>query len=86
VGADRTLADWPQITRYFAALAAASPRVRVDTLGPTTQNRPMIMATITSPENMRRLDEIRRAQARLADPRGSRRPTRRGSWPSSRRW
>jgi hypothetical protein len=70
VGADRTLADWPQITRYFAALAAASPRVRVDTLGPTTQNRPMILATITSPENMRRLDAIRRDQARLADPRG----------------
>jgi hypothetical protein len=70
VGADRVLADWPQITGYFARLAAASPRVRVDTLGPTTQNRPMIMATITSPENMRRLDEIRRNQARLADPRG----------------
>ena len=70
VGADRTLADWPQITGYFARLAAASPRVRVDTLGPTTQGRPLVMATITSPENMRRLDEIRRAQARLADPRG----------------
>ncbi len=70
VGADRTLADWAQITRYFAALAAASPRVRVDTLGATTEGRPMVMATITSPENMRRLDEIRRGQARLADPRG----------------
>jgi hypothetical protein len=33
VGADRTLADWPQITGYFARLAAASPMVRVDTLG-----------------------------------------------------
>jgi hypothetical protein len=70
VGADRTLADWGQVTRYFAALAGASPRVRVDTLGPTTQGRPLVMATLTSPANMRRLEEIRRAQARLADPRG----------------
>jgi len=36
VGADRQLADWPQITGYFARLAAASPSVRVDTLGRTT--------------------------------------------------
>ncbi len=70
VGADRTLADWGQITRYFAELAAASPYVRVDTLGATTQGRPFVMATITAPANQRRLAEIRAAQARLADPRG----------------
>ena len=69
VGADRTLADWGQITRYFAALAAASPAVRVDTLGPTTERRPFIVATISTPENIARLDEIRRIQAMLGDPR-----------------
>ena len=69
VGADRTLADWGQITRYFAALAAASPAVRVDTLGPTTEHRPFIVATISTPENIARLDEIRRVQAMLGDPR-----------------
>ncbi len=69
VGADRTLADWSQITGYFSKLAAASPVVRVDTLGRTTNGLPMIVATISSPENMGRLEEIRRAQARLADPR-----------------
>ena len=69
VGADRKLADWSQITGYFARLAAASPAVRVDTLGPTTSGRPLIVATISTPENVRRLDAIRRAQARLADPR-----------------
>ncbi len=70
VGADRTLADWGQITRYFGALAAASPYVRVDTLGATTLGRPFVMATITAPANQRRLAEIRGGQARLADPRG----------------
>ena len=69
VGADRTLADWAQITGYFSKLAAASPLVRVDTLGRTTNGLPMVLATITSPANMGRLDAIRRAQARLADPR-----------------
>jgi Zinc carboxypeptidase len=69
VGADRTLADWEQVTRYFAALAAASPAVRVDTLGPTTERRPFVVATISTPENMARLEEIRRIQALLADPR-----------------
>jgi zinc carboxypeptidase len=69
VGADRTLADWKQITGYFAALAAASPAVTVDTLGPTTANQPLIVATISTPENIARLAAIRAAQARLADPR-----------------
>ena len=48
-------------------------RCEVDTLGATTQGRPFIVATISSPANMRRLEAIRPAQARLADPRGARR-------------
>ncbi|MGZ8377909.1 MAG: M14 family metallopeptidase [Gemmatirosa sp.] len=70
VGADRVLADWGQITRYFASLPGASPMVKVDTLGRTTQGRPLIVATISSPENIRNLATIRQRQARLADPRG----------------
>src|SRR5687768_1140850 len=69
VGADRTLADWGQITGYFAKLAAASPAVKLDTLGPTTDGRPFIVAAISTPANVRRLEEIRANQARLADPR-----------------
>ncbi|MDF1504031.1 M14 metallopeptidase family protein, partial [Roseisolibacter sp. H3M3-2] len=70
VGADRTLADWGQITRYFASLPGATPMVKVDTLGRTTQGRPLVVATISSPENIRNLATIRQRQARLADPRG----------------
>jgi hypothetical protein len=70
VGADRVLADWTQITRYFAGLPGASPMVKVDTLGRTTQGRPLIVATISSPANIRNLAAIRERQARLADPRG----------------
>lgn len=69
VGADRTLADWEQIAGYFGTLAAASSAVKLDTLGPTTGGRPFILATISSPTNIARLDAIRAGQARLADPR-----------------
>ncbi|MES3034431.1 MAG: M14 metallopeptidase family protein [Gemmatimonadota bacterium] len=69
VGADRTLADWPQILRYFAILAQRSPSVKLDTIGMTTQGRPMIVAAISTPENIRRLDAILAVQKRLADPR-----------------
>ncbi len=69
VGADRKLADWPEITAYFARLAASSRSVRVDTLGPSTNGAPFIVATISSPENIARLDAIRAGQALLADPR-----------------
>src|SRR5678815_5325250 len=68
VGADRTLADWKQITAYFARLAA-SPAVHVDTLGATTNGQPFILAAVSSPENIRRLPEILANQALLADPR-----------------
>jgi hypothetical protein len=69
VGADRRLADWPQITTYFARLAAASPAVRLDTLGRTTNGQPFIVAVISAPSNLRRVDAILAAQRRLADPR-----------------
>jgi hypothetical protein len=69
VGADRTLADWGQITGYYAKVATTSRAVKVDTLGPTTEGRPLVVATISTPANLRRLEEIRRNQARLADPR-----------------
>jgi hypothetical protein len=69
VGADRQLADWSQITAYFAKLAGASRAVRLDTLGPSTDGKPFIVATISSPENIARLDAIRANQALLADAR-----------------
>lgn len=70
VGEDRKLADWTQAVAYFRALAAASPRVRVEDVGKTSEGRPFLVVTITSEANMARLEEIRRENLRLADPRG----------------
>jgi hypothetical protein len=69
VGADGQLAQWSQITDYFARLDAASPRVTVERIGTSVLGRPMIMAVITSERNQARLEEIRANQARIADPR-----------------
>ena len=69
VGADRTLADWGQITGYFQRLATASRAVHVDTLGPTTNGQPFIVVAVSTPANIARLPELRANQARLADPR-----------------
>jgi len=69
-GADRQLADWTQIVDYFHRLDAASDRVKVEEVGRTTEDRPFLVAVITSEKNMARLEEIRRANLRLADPRG----------------
>jgi hypothetical protein len=69
-GDDGQLADWSQITEYFRRLAAASPRVRTDDVGRTTEGRPFLVVTLTSPANQSRLEEIRRDNLRLWDPRG----------------
>lgn len=68
-GDDRTIADWSQITRYFARLDAASDRVSVREIGKTTLGRPMIVAFISAPENIRDLAKYQDIQRRLADPR-----------------
>src|SRR4051812_50171277 len=70
IGADKVLADYKQISSYFRALDAASPRVKVETLGKTTLGEPMIMAVISSEENMKHLDRIKEIARRLSDPRG----------------
>jgi len=69
VGADRRLADWGEVTGYLSAVAKASPRVRMDTLGRTTLGRPFVLLTIADPRTLAELDRYREIQARLADPR-----------------
>jgi hypothetical protein len=64
------LADWAQVGAYFRALAKASPRVRAEEVGKTTEGRPFLVVTLTSAANMARLEEIRRDNLKLADPRG----------------
>ena len=58
IGKDRVLADWTQITRYFKSVAGASPRVRIEEMGKSTNGRTIIAAIITSEENQGKLDQL----------------------------
>jgi hypothetical protein len=66
---DKTIADWGQITNYFAKLDAASPKVLVKEIGKSTLGKPMIVAFISSPGNISNLERYRQMNAKLADPR-----------------
>ncbi len=68
-GDDRKLASWNQVLDYFDKLDKASNRVKFEALGKSTMDLPFVMATISAPENLARLDEYKDIQAKLADPR-----------------
>ncbi|HUE76987.1 MAG TPA: hypothetical protein VMM83_03520, partial [Longimicrobiales bacterium] len=59
------------ILRYVEAVAAASPRVRVEAVGHSFEGREVLEVAVSSAANLRRLDDIRAHAARLADPRGA---------------
>ena len=66
---DKTIADWRQITDYFTKLDKASNRVAVKEIGKTTNGNPLIVAFISSPDNIKNLEKYRQISAKLADPR-----------------
>jgi hypothetical protein len=68
-GTERRLVEWDSIVRYWRALDAASPRVTVRELGRTTNGAPFLVAFISSPANLTRLNALGEIQRRLADPR-----------------
>ena len=69
VGTDKKLADMHQIVDYFQQLDAASDRIVLEEVGKTTEGNPFIVAYITSAENHQKLDQYRKNQQLLADPR-----------------
>jgi hypothetical protein len=69
VGAPGELSDTKQIFGYLRALAEASPRVAVETIGTTEEGRDIIVAVIADEAGMDEIDRLRGATALLADPR-----------------
>jgi hypothetical protein len=68
-GDDRKLASWAQIVEYFKKLDAASDRMQFEEIGKTTMGAPFVYATISAPENLRRLEYYKQINAKLANPR-----------------
>jgi hypothetical protein len=68
-GDDRKLASWASIVDYFKKLDAASDRVVFEEIGKTTNGKPFVYATISSPQNLAVLKKYEEINSKLADPR-----------------
>ena len=68
-GAPGILPYAEDVYRYMRLLEKASPRVKVFSIGTTEEGREMIAVAVSSPENLRNLEENRARLAKLADPR-----------------
>ena len=71
VGADRKLADYDQIQAYFHKLDEESEKIQLLTIGESVKGKPMLMAVISSSENMSRLDDFRAITKKLRDARNT---------------
>ncbi len=60
--------SWDRIVAYLEALDAASARVKMWEYGHTYEGRPLKLLAVSAPENLERLEEIRKDVLRLADP------------------
>ena len=57
------------INRYFRALAAASPRVRVYSAGMSDEGREMLAVAISDEQTIASIDQFKQTMARLSDTR-----------------
>jgi len=69
MGAPGELLGTEKTYAYARALAAASPRVRVFTIGRSEEGRDIVMIAIADEAGIRDLDRLKAAAAALADPR-----------------
>ena len=70
IGTDGELARYPRILEYLQLLANRSERIDYERRGTTTLGNPYVLATISSPANLARLDRLIEINHRLNDPRG----------------
>jgi hypothetical protein len=70
IGTDGELARYPKILDYLQHLSQTTNRIKYQEIGKTTMGNPYVLATVSSPENLARLDKLVAINRRLADPRG----------------
>jgi len=68
-GAPGILPYAEDVYKYMGMLEKASPRVKVFNIGKTEEGRDMIAVAVSSPENLKNLEENKARLAKLADPR-----------------
>ena len=70
VGQPGTLTYYEDILRYYRALAAATPRVKLIEIGKSDEGRDLVVVAIGTAETIKDLERYRGYLAQLADPRG----------------
>lgn len=65
-GEDYKLADYQQVVSYFRALERSSDRLRLVEFGKSSLGKPMYVAFISAPENLKSLERYRQISRRLA--------------------
>src|SRR5262249_30185080 len=68
-GSPQKLTYTKDLYRYYDALAAASPRVKVWRVGKSEEGRDFVMVAVSDESNIARLDQLKSITGRLADPR-----------------
>lgn len=66
LGDDYQLPNYRQLTNYWHKLDRESTRLKVVNIGVTEEGRPMVMAVVSSPANLRRVERHRDTARRLA--------------------
>ncbi len=57
-----------KLVQYMQVLASASDRIRLENRGTTFEGRPLLLLTVTAPENHQKLDQIRQQHLALTEP------------------
>ena len=70
MGEDRKIARWDKIITYFHQLANESDCILVEDMGPSTEGHPFLLVTISSADNLAKLEDIRQNNLKIGDPRG----------------
>ncbi len=70
IGEDYFLASYRQLADYWKILAAKSPRVKMVSIGTTSEGRPQYMMIVSSPRNLKNLDKYQTIARRLAQAKG----------------
>ena len=66
IGDDYQVANYSQLETYWKKLASESDRMKLVDIGPTAEGRRQYMAIVTSPENLKKLDDYKDISRRLA--------------------
>jgi hypothetical protein len=71
IGAPKKLTYYADQLKYYRRLAAATGRVKVETIGRSDEGRELVVVWVTSEANMSNLANNRANLAKIADPRGT---------------